>query len=325
MDAGKLGKRLLAGLAAASTLVVAWGGHPAHAAAPETDYVKGDFDGDSQFDLIFQSRITDPNGNWPVQIWLMDGLVRRAVATLTPQPAQDFAVVGADDFNLDGKTDLVLQYEKTEEVEIWLLDGTTRVGAPLPTNTDPPGAGWVVRATGDFDHDGYADLLWQDPTGNMQAWLMDRERLREVVIPSPAFPNAVNWQIAASADFDHAGDLDFVWHNLDSGKAVVWSMDGDLVRLSDPLATGFTSPSQPAADGGWRVVAIGKVDGAVAMVWQHIAPSSGEGITSPDTDGQIHIWLMGGGGGGNLTALLENQRLSDPAEPPPGYIIVGPR
>jgi len=322
MSTGKLRISILALLAAVAALdaqLVQAQWQPA--------YVKGDFDGDLYFDLILQRRQPEET-SWPAQIWLMNGAVRKAVATLTPQPIQGLRIVGADDFNRDAKTDLVLQKEETGEAEIWLLDGTTRIGSPLAVDGGSPGDTWTLAATGDFNHDGWADLLWQHASGSLQIWLMEGEKPTAVMVPSPSAPNASNWQVAATADFDHGGDLDFVWHNVTSGKAVVWTMDAALVRSTDPLASGFTDPTQPEADAGWRIVAAGQLDGAVALIWQHIAPSIAEAVELPDTDGQIHIWLMGGGGGpghGYLAALPENQWHTQPSSLPVGYLIVGPR
>jgi hypothetical protein len=35
-----------------------------------------------------------------------------------------------------------------------------------------PGPAWHVKGSGDFNGDGFADILWQDDSGNVAIWEM---------------------------------------------------------------------------------------------------------------------------------------------------------
>jgi len=60
-------------------------------------------------------------------VWYMDGTSYESSGTLEPVPGTGWSVVGAEDFNADGNTDLLLQNTTTGKVEIWLMNEGTYV------------------------------------------------------------------------------------------------------------------------------------------------------------------------------------------------------
>jgi hypothetical protein len=51
------------------------------------------------------------------------------------------------------------------------MDGFTQLaGNPVGGN---PGSSWHVKGAGDFNGDGYADILWQNDNGQAAIWTMN--------------------------------------------------------------------------------------------------------------------------------------------------------
>ncbi len=82
----------------------------------------GDLDGDQKADLVFQ----EPESG-KLQMWLMNGVTRRASATPEPAASQrGLLVQAAVDFDEDGLADLIFQ--KQRELRLWKMNRTQRVG-----------------------------------------------------------------------------------------------------------------------------------------------------------------------------------------------------
>jgi VCBS repeat protein len=78
-------------------------------------------------------------------------------------------VIGAGDFNGDGKADILWQADDGLPV-IWEMNGTSIIGAsPLPNS----GPTWHAIGTSDFNGDGLADIIWQNNDGTPDIWLMN--------------------------------------------------------------------------------------------------------------------------------------------------------
>src|SRR6202050_2998218 len=88
---------------------------------------------------------------------------------LNPNPnPQSFDVVG--DFNGDCKSDILWRNSSTEQVYIWLMNGTTIASSASPAS---PTTDWVIQGVGDFNGDGKSDILWRDSnTGHVYIMLL---------------------------------------------------------------------------------------------------------------------------------------------------------
>ena len=76
-----------------------------------------------------------------------------------------------NDFNGDGKADLVWQHRTTGERAIWFMNGATRTNSPSLGIID---VNWNIAGAGDFNGDGKADLVWQHrTTGERAIWFMN--------------------------------------------------------------------------------------------------------------------------------------------------------
>ena len=55
-------------------------------------------------------------------------------------------------------------------VDVWLLNGTSVIGADSPGSVSPD---WQIADVGDFNGDGKADILWRHTSGSLYIWLMN--------------------------------------------------------------------------------------------------------------------------------------------------------
>ena len=59
------------------------------------------------------------------------------------------------------------------EVAIWELNGTSVIGSGSLGN---PGPSWHAIGTGDFNGDGFSDILWQNSSGEVVRLGDERDR-----------------------------------------------------------------------------------------------------------------------------------------------------
>ncbi|WP_437945738.1 VCBS repeat-containing protein [Sorangium sp. So ce296] len=186
-------------------------------------------------------------------------------------------VIQGADFNLDGMADVLWNDPEQNLMAVWLMDGT-RLLAPGPVIPGPLGDGWIAASAADFNLDGMADVLWNDPEQNLMAvWLMDGTRL---LAPGPVIPGPLGggW-VAVQNLFDLNRDnmADVVWNNPERNLMAVWLMEGTRLLAPGPFIPG------PAGD-GWKAVAIGDAnfDGMGDVVWNN-----------PEQN-LMAVWLMEG-------------------------------
>ena len=105
---------------------------------------------------------------------LLNGNANAGGDAITNNPfGAGWSVVGAGDFNGDGKADLVYQRQSDDLLEIQFLNGTSNTGGGVIANT-PFGPGWQVVGVGDFNSDGKADLVYRNvSTGTTEVQLLN--------------------------------------------------------------------------------------------------------------------------------------------------------
>lgn len=138
----------------------------------------GDFDGDGRDGILFRGTGNATVGTFliqePVTVAPRDSQMPTRPITFA-DPGTSWAVLGLDDFNGDGKTDILWEHTnaagKIDGRSIWLMNGNAVVGGGM---VGYPGSEWSMVGTGDYDNDGKADLMWRHaPTGTITEWLMD--------------------------------------------------------------------------------------------------------------------------------------------------------
>jgi FG-GAP-like repeat len=184
----------------------------------------GDFTGDGLGDFIWHDA---DNGRFT--IWLMSGShVTEKGPEIPGPPGDGWIVPTTGDFNGDGMSDVVFLNPEKNRMAIWLMAGTEVLerGPEIP---GPEGSGWLIPSAGDFDGDGLADIIWDNPgRGVMCVWLMRGTCLREPGPETPG-PPGPGWSVGSALDTNGDGMADTVWQNPGAGRFAVWLMAGTHV------------------------------------------------------------------------------------------------
>jgi beta-glucanase (GH16 family) len=216
--------------------------------------VAGDLNGDGLPDLTFQ------NAAGQIYTWFMNNGSLMSGASLGTVDAS-WQVAAIDDFNGDGKSDILWQRAHTGELYLWLMDGPVFVqGVAMPA-VDPS---WHVAASGDLNGDGSTDLVWQqDGTGALFAWLLHGTAVASTGALTPA-KVAPSWQVVGLADLNQDHHPDLVWQNTSTGALYVWFMNGLVMQQSAAISAGSVPPQ-------WHVRAVADFnhDGRPDLVFQN--------------------------------------------------------
>lgn len=193
----------------------------------------GDFDGDGNDDVLWRST-SGLLTNWLASPANEIGFIHNDAATVGV--ATDWKVVSIGDFNGDGRSD-ILWRQDAGQLTVWL-------GAANGTFTDNSanastfvGADWTVAGTGDFNGDGFEDILWRQVGGELTDWLGTAAGGFTQNSANFSIFVANEWHVASIGDFNGDGRDDILWRN-DNGQMTEWLGE---------LAGGFTDNSVNAS------------------------------------------------------------------------------
>jgi len=239
-----------------------------------------DMNGDHIPDLIWQNSATRE-----VLVWYYGGAggaVFQSQAGLNTANNPGWRVVGAADFDRNGKPDLVWQNDTTNQVLV-----NYYFGSPVYQGWNDLYAGvsgWTVVGTGDFDGNGVPDLVWQNTSTHevivyyyggaggaaFQGW----NYLYASSVPG--------WTVVAVADMNGDGVPDLIWQNTTTQQVIVYYYGGAGGAVYQGYAWLYTG-SAP----GWKVVGAADFDGngTPDLVWQNTATQ------------QVIVYYYGGAGG----------------------------
>jgi hypothetical protein len=153
-----------------------------------------------------------------------------------PQDSASKPSIGAvpNDFNGDGRSDILLRSQSTGTLWSLLLDGNTVNSSAKITGLS---SDWKVAATADFNGDGTVDILLRNQVTG-QLWLYS---MNGNVIASSSSVTALSlaWQIISIADFNRDAKADILLYDSSTGQTWMYLMDGVIITESGegPLLT----------------------------------------------------------------------------------------
>ncbi len=211
----------------------------------------GDFNGDGRLDIAQGGSILLGNGN---------GFFQPPVAYVAAENAPyGVSVVGASDFNGDGKPDLALVNNWDESIDVLLGNGDGTFQSPLKSNFDNPVAAIVI---GDFNGDGKPDLAgaYNLDNGNLISIVYGNGdgtfTASEATYPDGSYASPDNDQPAetsalAVGDFNGDGRVDLVAIGFNNNVAsILLGQQLETVTLSGVSVPGSGTPSVNASYSG---------------------------------------------------------------------------
>jgi hypothetical protein len=144
---------------------------------------------------------------------------------------------GSNDFNNDGRGDILWHNASTGETQIWFMSGSSRVGratvdAVRDGGGDRVGLPWSIVGTNDFNQDRATDILWHNAsTGETQIWFMSgSSRIGRATVDAVRDGGGdrvgLPWSIVGTNDFNQDRATDILWHNASTGETQIWFMSG---------------------------------------------------------------------------------------------------
>lgn len=177
------------------------------------------------------------------------------IAPVLPSP--DWYVAASGDFNLDGRTDLVVHNRVTGQYFYRYMNGVSSLGNSATLSRPLP---WHIVGAADMNGDGRTDLLWRNKsTGQNEIALMNNT----AVLESVALPVlSLAYYAGATADYTGDGRIDIVWHHPGSGQVLLWWMSGTSLSSTSTIGvmgagcpTWFSQATPPpAVFGCWYLV-----------------------------------------------------------------------
>ncbi|MEA2163631.1 MAG: hypothetical protein QOK37_1758 [Thermoanaerobaculia bacterium] len=186
-------------------------------------------------------------------------------ATATATPTATPVTKARNDFNGDGRSDILWRNSLTGSDYLYQMNGLTI--ATLGEINVTSDQNWKIVGTGDFDGDGKADVLWRHSvTGANYMYLMNGLALVGAgQINTVADPN---WNIVGVGDFDGDGKADILWRNSVTGSNYMYLMNGMSIKALGEVNV--------IADQNWQIVGVADFDGdgKADILWRNSVTGS---------------------------------------------------
>lgn len=204
------------------------------------------------------------------------------------------------DFNADGTSDLLWFNPQLSQVGYWTMHaevladpfssgGVTRTGARAINVT----RGYFVGASGDFNGDGFADLIFTSADRDLWLWTNDHNGgFTSTRIGS--YPDA--WQLVGAGDINGDGYDDLLWLDPSDCEFAYWTMQGGtrigfkVIKAGCgyyPMGIGYYTPSN-------RLSILWTSAAHDLYIWD----STGSSFAATDFTAQLSVpgaWAFGGG------------------------------
>lgn len=220
-----------------------------------------------------------------------------ALQVSTPIPGSSHV---PDDFNGDGTSDLLWFNPTLSEVGYWTMSatvtnspsggGVTRLGV----HTMPVTPGYFVGATGDFNNDGFTDLVFTSANRDLWLWT-NNQHGGWASTKIGSYPS--QWQLIGAGDVNGDGYDDLLWLDPSDCEFAYWTMRGSV-------RTGYQVFKIAC---GYYPVGIGYYNptNRLSILWSspandlYIWDSTGSSFKSYNLTSYIgslsHTWAIGGG------------------------------
>jgi hypothetical protein len=252
----------------------------------------GDFNADGAVDLLWRAQAgnkvavtlldDDSRVLIPGQLWHEGVGLDSAASHLRGviNPTVEFAGIG--DFTGDGRADILW---RTPVGQLWMwpagqADSAVRISYHGSTSDvdEPMDPAWRVAGIGDFNNDGYSDVLFQNESDlKVVIWYL---RHSQHIASSYVWTIGQGWRVAGIGDFDADGADDILWRH-ESGWLNTW------FRPNMPGAyqhdVNWQNRSGEITGPEYTVVGVSDfdADGRADILWQGLS-------------GQTFIWKMDG-------------------------------
>jgi uncharacterized protein (DUF2141 family) len=214
-------------------------------------------------------------------------------ATFRATAVVDYSFAARNDFNGDGRSDLMWRYTgaTTPNVRWSFMNGITRSSSYYQTlNT-----AYRVVATGDFNGDGKVDLVWRSGSASQLLFWMSNNGTSFTAAWLTGL--GAGWNVVGAGDINADGKSDLLWHygTYQAGNFQYWLLNG-------PIATSKVSLTMGS---GYRVVAAGDFNGdhKLDILWQSGTTNSyrmwvrgTSGFTGTSFAGPGTGWTVAGAG-----------------------------
>jgi hypothetical protein len=218
----------------------------------------GDFNGDGRDDIFWQSNAGAVTG------WLgeADGGFTDNSTHFWVEAGTSWNVVGSADFNGDGYNDILWQNDDGT-VRDWLGQPGGAFAGNLTYVNFNPGPGWHVAGTGDFNGDGFDDVVWHND-GWVREWLGQPTGGFVDNMSNVNIYTGFSWHVAGTGDFNSDGRDDILWQN-DDGTVREWLGQPGGGFAGNPTYVNFNPGS------GWHSASTGDFngDGRDDVLWHN--------------------------------------------------------
>jgi FG-GAP-like repeat len=227
-----------------------------------------DVTGDNVPDIVWRSGVTDRIAYWSLAgdmtaAFVGGDLVKDAAGTADFTTGEASKAVKLADFDGDGKKDVLLSSGK-----VVLLDRQVNgkvISKGLKTLAANLDSSFVIKAVGDFNNDGTADLAWESNTSDRQLLEYSKPEANRFDPTSSTVQNLLPtgapqaWNIVASKDFSSDGTSDLLWYNNATGELAVWAIDqrtGGLVTKGNVTSFLTFKGANLKISSDWEVVGV---------------------------------------------------------------------